>query len=101
MIPYRADTLRVIRLMGSHVPIMMLPGDDDGYGTRWTLGGQEVEPAIARYLMTEGFIAETGVTELGVKIMSLTPTGLQFRDEGVQWWSQLNFLQRMSARLFG
>ena len=101
MIPYRADTLRVLRLVGPREPLLMLSGDQDGYGTRWTLGGQEVEPAIAGYLMTEGFVHETGVTELGVRVMSLTPLGRQVRDEGLQWWSQLNFLQRLSARLFG
>jgi hypothetical protein len=101
MIPNRADTLKILRLMGNHEPILMLAGDQDGYGTRWTLGGQQIEPAIARYLMEHGFIAEIHVTELGARVLALTALGLQFRQEGLHWWSQLNLVQRISATLFG
>ena len=87
--------------MGNHEPMLMLTGDQDGYGTRWTLGGQQVEPAIARYLMDEGFIAEIRSTEFGAKVLALTTLGLQFRVEGLNWWNQLNFIQRLSATLFG
>jgi hypothetical protein len=63
LIPDRAQTLAVLRLMGSYQPILMLPGEDDGYGARWVLDGHEVQPGIAKYLMAAGFIAETGATE--------------------------------------
>ena len=38
-IPRRAETLQVLRLIGERQPLLMLSGSDDGYGTRWTLGG--------------------------------------------------------------
>ena len=50
-IPSRAETLKVLRLMGDYDHLLMLTGSEDGYGTRWTLGGQQVQPGIARYLM--------------------------------------------------
>jgi hypothetical protein len=87
--------------MGDHEPILMLSGDADDYGTRWTLRGQQVEPAIARYLMDEGFIAETGTTEFAARILALTDSGTQFRVEGTQWWASLNLLQRLRAFVTG
>ncbi|HZV55498.1 MAG TPA: hypothetical protein VFF82_11210 [Rhodocyclaceae bacterium] len=101
MIPNRAYTLKVLRLMGDHEPILMLTGDADGYGTRWTLGGQQVEPAIARYLMDEAFIIEQGRTGFGAKRLVLTAAGVQFRNEGLLWWAGLNVLQRLRATIFG
>lgn len=100
-IPNRAETLKVLRLMGTYRPILMLNGADDGYGTRWTLDGQQVQPAIAQYLMKEGFIAETGRTEFGARQLHLTPTGTDFRDRGLAWWASLGFLQRLKVMLLG
>ena len=40
-IPHRAETLQVLRLIINE-PILMLSGDDEGYGSRWTIGGQQV-----------------------------------------------------------
>lgn len=101
MIPNRADTLRVLRLIGEREPILMLPGDVDGYGTRWTLCGQQVQPAIAHYLMTEGFIAESGSTEFGARILVLTSAGTLFREEGACWWAGLSPLQKLKAIVIG
>ena len=64
LIPNRAQTLEILRLMGRHRPLLMLLGDDDGYGTRWLLDGQEVPPGIAKYLMQAGLVADAGATEL-------------------------------------
>ena len=63
-IPHRAETLQVLRLIINE-PILMLTGDDEGYGSRWTISGQQVQPAIARYLMESGFVTEIGQTEFG------------------------------------
>jgi hypothetical protein len=101
MIPNRADTLRVLRLLDERETMLMLPGDADGYGTRWTLGGEQVQPAIARYLMSEGFIAESGSTEYGARILVLTPTGASFREDGLRWWAGLSGLQKLKAVIFG
>ncbi len=87
--------------MGNHEPMLMLVGDADDYGTRWTLGGQQVEPAIARYLMNEGFIAEMGVTEFGARKLGLTASGTQFCYEGIAWWSSLGMLQKLKIVLLG
>ncbi|HMV54250.1 MAG TPA: hypothetical protein PLX20_12440 [Rhodocyclaceae bacterium] len=100
-IPNRADTLRVLRLMGERAPILMLSGSEDGYGTRWTLHGQQVQPAIARYLMESGFLAESGRTEFGARTLALTDTGARFRDEGTRWWVGLGALQKLRVTLFG
>lgn len=100
-IPNRADTLRVLRAMGECEPIMMLTGSDDGYGSRWTLAGQQVQPAIARYLMEAGFIAEHGRTDFGARRLGLTPAGRDFRQRGVEWWRKLGWLQKLRAVLFG
>lgn len=100
-IPMRAETLQVLRLMGCHDPILMLNGADDGYGTRWTLGGQQVQPAIARYLMEQGFIIDSGATEFGARKLALSDAGIRFRDNGVRWWSGLNLFQKLKVMLLG
>ena len=78
-IPQRAQTLQVLRLMGPFEPILMLTGDDEGYGSRWTLSGEQVQPAIARFLMESGFIASIGKTEFGAIKLALTEKGSEFR----------------------
>ena len=100
-IPRRAETLEILQLMGSYEPILLLAGDADDYGTRWTLHGQELPTAIGHYLRDAGFIAESGVTELGARTYLLTATGREFRDEGRQWWAGLSWFQRIRTRLFG
>ncbi|MDP3539100.1 MAG: hypothetical protein Q8S26_10420 [Azonexus sp.] len=100
-IPQRAETLQVLRLMGNFEPILMLTGDDEGYGSRWTLSGQQIQPAIARYLMESGFIADTGKTEFGAKTLTLTETGSRFREKGLNWWAELSFLQKLKVMLLG
>ena len=100
-IPHRAETLQVLRLMGNFEPILMLGGDDEGYGTRWTIAGQQVQPAIARFLMESGFVADRGTTEFGAKKLALTDIGSQFRDKGQSWWADLSFLQKLKVTLFG
>lgn len=100
-IPNRAETLRVLRLMGNHAPILMLSGDEDDYGTRWTLHGQQVQPAIARYLMRLGFIEDSGGTEFGARKLALTARGTRFREDGVRWWSGLNWLQKLKITVLG
>ncbi len=100
-IPSRAETLKVLRLMGNYEPIMMLTGSDDGYGTRWTLGGQQIQPAIARYLMEAGFVAEEGKTQFGARKLALTADGVRFRENGVRWWTGLSFLQKLKVTIFG
>lgn len=87
--------------MGEHAPILMLGGDEDGYGTRWTLHGQQVQPAIARYLMKTGFIADDGATEFGARKLALTPRGSKFRKDGEEWWSSLGLLQKLKITIFG
>ena len=99
-IPHRAETLQVLRLIINE-PILMLSGDDEGYGSRWTIGGQQVQPAIARYLMESGFVAEIGKTEFGARVLALTTTGNQFREKGLNWWSGLSLLQKMRVTLLG
>lgn len=100
-IPNPAETLKVLRFMGNHEPILMLTGSDDGFGTRWTLHGMQVQPAIARYLMDAGFLAENGKTEFGARKLALTETGTRFREEGVRWWAGLGMLQKLKITLFG
>ena len=99
-IPHRAETLQVLRLIINE-PILMLSGDDEGYGSRWTIGGQQVQPAIARYLMESGFVAGIGKTEFGARQLGLTTTGNQFREKGLNWWSGLSLLQKMRVTLLG
>ena len=100
-IPSRAETLKVLRLMGDYEPILMLTGCDDGYGTRWTLDGQQVQPAIARYLMESGFVVEDGKTHFGARKLALTPDGMRFRDKGMRWWAELSFFEKLKVMIFG
>ena len=57
---------------------------------RWTLGGQQVQPAIARYLMDAGYVAENGKTEFGARTLALTADGGDFRRRGMAWWASLS-----------
>lgn len=100
-IPQRAETLQVLRLISDCEPMLMLSGDDEGYGSRWTLSGQQVQPAIARYLMESGFVADIGKTEFGARKLTLTETGSELREKGLRWWSGLNFLEKLKITLFG
>jgi len=100
-IPQRAETLQILRMISEFEPMLMLTGDDEGYGSRWTLSGQQVQPAIARFLMESGFIVKIGKTEFGAIKLSLSDKGSQFREKGVLWWSELNFMEKMKIRIFG
>lgn len=100
MIPNRPAVLNVLRRMDRQ-PILMLGSDEHDYGARWTLDGQEIEPAIARYLMEEGYVAAMGVTDMGARIFGLTPSGRAFRQDGIVWWSGLRLLQKLKAILSG
>lgn len=101
LIPNRAHTLEVLRLMGDYRPILMLPGESDGYGTRWLLDGEQVLPGIAKYLMNSGFIADSGVTEFGARKLTVTESGIRFRENGVLWWKSLGLLQRLKVTILG
>ena len=81
--------------------MLMLTGSDDGYGTRWVVEGQQVQPAIASYLMEAGFVTDVGATEFGARRLVLTDSGLRFRDNGLRWWSGLGWLERIKVMLFG
>lgn len=100
-IPSRAETLKVLRLMGDCRPILMLAGDADGYGARWTIDGQQIQPAIATYLMKSSFIADAGATELGVRKLALTESGFRFRTHGLEWWAGLSLLEKLKIVVFG
>jgi hypothetical protein len=100
-IPDPAQTLNVLSLMGDHSPIMMLRGDDDGFGTRWTLHGQQVQPAIAQYLMKAHYLVDAGATEMGARKLMLTEAGIEFRRAGQRWWNGLGLLEKLKVRLFG
>jgi predicted alpha/beta-hydrolase family hydrolase len=100
-IPNRADTLRLLRLIDRHEPILMLKGADDDYGTRWTIAGQQVQPALARHLMEAGYIVETGRTEFGARRLTLTAEGEQFRANGIRWWSSLSLYEKLKIVVFG
>jgi hypothetical protein len=100
-IPDRAETLQVLRLMGGTAPMLMLAGDTDGYGARWILDGQQVQPAIATYLMKAGFLIDSGATEMGARKLALTDSGTRFRKEGLLWWSSLGFLEKLKIRFLG
>ncbi len=100
-IPDPAQTLKVLTLMGKHAPILMLRGDDDGFGTRWTLHGQQVQPVIAQFLMQSNYLVDTGPTEMGARQLQLTEAGIKFRVAGQNWWDSLGFLQKLKVRLFG
>lgn len=101
LIPSRAETLKVLRLMGDCVPMLMLAGDADGYGARWTIDGQPVQPAIATYLMRSSFVADSGQTELGARKLALTESGSRFRADGIDWWASLGFLEKLKIVVFG
>ena len=100
-IPQRAETLQILRLISDYEPMLMLTGDEEGYGSRWTLSGQQVQPAIARYLMESGFVAEIGKTDFGARKLTLTASGNELREKGLRWWASLNFLQKLKVTLFG
>ena len=100
-IPNRAETLKVLRLMGDYQPILMLGGEADGYGARWTLDGNEIPPAIAGYLMKSGFIVDGGATQMGAKKLVLTEAGVRFRADGLLWWAGLGFLGKLKATILG
>lgn len=100
-IPSRAETLRVLRLMGDYLPMLMLAGDADGYGARWTIDGQPVQPAIATYLMKFNFVADSGATELGARKLALTEAGARFRTAGQDWWASLSLLEKLKIVVFG
>ncbi|MBL8424829.1 MAG: hypothetical protein JNK06_15210 [Candidatus Accumulibacter phosphatis] len=101
LIPNRAHTLEILRLMGRHRPLLMLLGDDDGYGTRWLLDGQEVPPGIAKYLMQAGLVADAGATGFGVRRLALTDSGNRVRENGETWWKSLGFIERFKIRILG
>lgn len=100
-IPRRAETLKVLRLMGKHAPILMLGSDAESYGVRWIIDGQPVQPAIATYLMQSGFIADSGETELGARKLALTESGTEFRQDGLLWWASLSLLQKLKILITG
>ncbi len=100
-IPNRAETLKVLRLMGDYQPMLMLRGDSDGYGARWTIDGQQIQPAIATYLMKSSFIADSGATEMGARKLALTESGTQFRIDGLEWWAGLGLLEKLKVVVFG
>jgi hypothetical protein len=100
-VPLRAETLQVLRLISDFEPLLLLRGDDDGYGSRWTLSGQQVQPAIAQFLMEFGFVADIGKTEFGAIKLALTEKGSEFREKGIVWWARLSFLEKMKIRVFG
>jgi len=100
-IPNRAETLQVLRLMGDYAPMLMLSSDADGYGVRWIIDGQQIQPAIATYLMKSGFIADAGATELGARKLALTESGAQFRKDGLLWWAGLGLLEKLKIVVLG
>lgn len=100
-VPSRAEMLELLRILAQDEPMILLLGDDDGYGTRWTLLGQQVQPGIARWLTEEGYIAESGTTELGARRLTLTAAGTDFLDDGERWWAELGFFQKLKVRFFG
>ncbi len=93
--------LQLLRLLDENEPILMLAGDDDGYGSRWIIRGQQIQPAIARYLMNAGYVADTGPTELGARRLALTESGRKFRQDGMLWWNSLGPLQKIKITLLG
>ncbi|AXS80083.1 hypothetical protein [Dechloromonas sp. HYN0024] len=100
-VPLRAETLQVLRLISEFEPLLLLRGDDDGYGSRWTLSGQQVQPAIAQFLMEFGFVADSGKTEFGAIKLALTEKGSEFRENGIRWWSELSLVQKLKITLLG
>jgi hypothetical protein len=100
-IPAPAQTLDILSLMGEHAPILMLRGDADGYGTRWTLHGQEVQPAIAQFLMQSHYLIDAGPTEMGARMLVLSEAGIEFRAAGQRWWNGLGIFEKLKVRLLG
>jgi hypothetical protein len=100
-IPNRAETLKVLRRMGDYEPMLMLAGDADGYGARWTIDGQQIQPAIATYLMKSSFIADSGATEMGARKLALTESGARFRMDGLEWWASLGPIEKLKIVVFG
>ena len=100
-IPNRAETLKVLRLMGDYAPMLMLRGDADGYGDRWSIDGHPVQPAIATYLMRSSYLADAGATELGARKLALTESGAQFRKDGLLWWSELSLFDKLKIMVLG
>jgi hypothetical protein len=100
-IPNRAETLKVLRLMGDYAPMLMLRGDADGFGDRWSIDGHPVQPAIATYLMRSSYLVDAGATELGARKLALTESGAQFRKDGLLWWSELGPFDRLRIMVLG
>jgi hypothetical protein len=100
-IPNRAETLKVLGLMGKYAPILMLGNDPEGYGTRWTIDGHPIQPPIARYLIESGFVEDSGKTEMGARRLALTQSGAEFRDAGVLWWKGLSLFQKLQVMIRG
>ena len=100
-IPSRAEMLKVLRFMGNYAPILMLGDDPQGYGTRWTIDGHPVQPAIARYLMESSLVTDAGPTELGARKLALTESGAEFRKDGLLWWAGLSFFQKLKILITG
>lgn len=101
LMPNRAETLKVLRLMGDYQPILMLRGDTDGYGARWIIDGQQIQPAIAGYLMKSDFIADSGATEMGARKLTLTEAGIRFRTDGLAWWAGLGLFEKLKVVVLG
>jgi len=100
-IPIRAEMLKVLKLMGDYAPILMLGGASGGFGVRWTIDGHPVEPAIARYLMEANLVADSGMTELGARKLTLTESGAEFRKDGLLWWNSLSLLKKIQVLILG
>jgi hypothetical protein len=52
-------------------------------------------------LIESRFIADSGKAEFGAIIRALTEKGSEFREKGVAWWADLNFLQALKVTLLG
>jgi hypothetical protein len=100
-IPARAETLQVLRAIAADEFMLMFPGAADGYGARWTVDGQQVQPAIAGYLMKAGLVVDAGPTGLGARRLALTEAGAECCCDGMAWWQGLSHWQRLLVRLFG
>jgi len=100
-VPDPAETIKVLSLMGNFAPMLMLRGDADGYGARWSVQGHPVEPAIARYLMELEYVVDAGATEMGARRLTLTESGVRNRTDGMRWWSDLSRWQKLKVRIFG
>ena len=100
-IPSRAETLQILCLINNGQPLLMLGSGEDGYGSRWTLSGEQVQPAIARNLMEAGLVTEIGQTEFGARRLVLTPSGCELRERGIRWWASLGWLEKLRIKLLG